>query len=130
MDTSPQTFDFRYGFWRPLLSVLGLGPARTGVQLDEQTMRVKMGWGFRAEVPVASVRSARRSANRWGGIGVHGWAGQWLVNGSVAGIVRITIDPPTQASVLGVSARLRLLEISLEDPDGFIAAVEAFAGRG
>ncbi len=115
MGTSPQTFDFRYGFWRPLLSVLGLGPARTGVQVDEQTMRVKMGWGF-------------RSANRWAGIGVHGWAGQWLVNGSVAGIVRITIDPPSRASVLGVSVRLRLLEISLEDPDGFVAAVEAVAG--
>jgi hypothetical protein len=121
---TPERFGFRYGVWRPLLSLLGLGPAFSAVELDERELRVRMGWGFRTAIPLASVRSVNRSPNRWSGIGVHGWAGRWLVNGSVKGIVRMEIDPPGRARVLGVSVRLRTLEVSLEDPEGFIAALQ------
>jgi hypothetical protein len=65
----------------------------------------------------------RRSGNRWNGIGVHGWGGWWLVNGSVAGIVRIEIDPPARARVLGVPVRLRILEVSMQDPEALVAAL-------
>lgn len=126
---SSQRFRLRYGFWRPLLSVLGAGPAFSGVHLDEENMRIRMGWGFRATVPLAAIQSVRRSANNWSGIGVHGWAGWWLVNGSVAGIVRIEIDPPARARVLGVPVRLRILEASLEDPDGLVSALEGAPSR-
>jgi hypothetical protein len=123
VDDSPKPFRVRYGYWRPLLSVLGVGPAFTGVQLDERQIRVKMGWAFRAAIPRPAVKSVRRSPNRWAGIGAHGRAGRWLVNGSVAGIVTIDVDPPARAKVIGFPVQLRSLDISLEDPDGFIAAV-------
>ncbi len=123
MAESKRRFPLRYGLWRPLLSVLGAGPAFSGVRLDGRTMEVEMGWGFRTKVPLTTVQSVRRSGNRWNGIGVHGWGGWWLVNGSVAGIVRIEIHPPAHARVLGFPVRLRILEVSLEDPDGFVAAL-------
>ena len=123
MAQSSGRFALRYGFWRPLLSVVGAGPAFSGVRLDGTEMQVKMGWGFRATVPLASVKRVCRSPNRWNGIGVHGWAGWWLVNGSVAGIVRVDIDPPARARVLGVPVRLRTLEMSMQDPDGLVAAL-------
>jgi hypothetical protein len=116
-------FALRYGLLRPLLSVLGVGPAFSGVEFDGPNLVVRMGWAFRARVPLASIQNVQRSANRWSGIGVHGWGGWWLVNGSVAGIVRIEIDPPARARVIGVPVRLRTLEVSLQDPDGAVAAL-------
>lgn len=127
VDGSAQQFAFRYGFWRLLLSMLGCGPASSRIEVDDATMRVAMGWAFRATIDLASVRSVRRTGNRWAGIGVHGAAGRWLVNGTVAGIVRVDIDPPGQARVLGFRVRLRTLELSAEDPDGLIAAVQQVA---
>jgi hypothetical protein len=57
------------------------------------------------------------------GLGVHGWAGWWAVNGARAGAVRIDIDPPSRARVCGFPVRLRTLWLSLVDPDGFLAAL-------
>jgi hypothetical protein len=41
----------------PLLSLLGLGPAWSGVWVDRDAVRVQMGWGFRARIPRESVRT-------------------------------------------------------------------------
>jgi hypothetical protein len=41
----------------------------------------------------------------------------------VSGIVTLEIQPPARAWVIGFPVRLRKLHISLEDPDGFLAAV-------
>jgi hypothetical protein len=58
-----------------------------------------------------------------GGIGVHGWAGRWLVNGSTKGVVAIDIDPPARGYVMGFPVRLRQLAVGLADPEGFLAAI-------
>ena len=58
---------------------------------------------------------------RWG-VGVHGWAGRWLVNGATTGIVTLTVDPAARGRMLGVPVKLRVLHLSLQDPDGFVAA--------
>jgi hypothetical protein len=84
-----------------------------------------MGWAFSSVIPRSAVTGARRSADMWWGIGVHGWRHRWLVNGSVHGIVTIEIDPPTRARVIGVRVRLQTLHVSLDDPDGFLAALSA-----
>jgi hypothetical protein len=105
----------------------GGGPGRGGVVLDSAVLRV---WvpGFRLDIPLASVRSATRSALRTRSIGVHGGRGRWLVNGSYTGLVELTIKPPCytsrQPSTLFRKAKVSSLTISLIDPDGFIAAVE------
>lgn len=119
----PRTFPFRYGIFRPLLSVLAAGPAFSRVTVDDDRVRVRMGPSFRADIPRGYVRSARPWTGMVTGIGVHGWGGHWLVNGAARGIVRLTIDPPARAYVLGVPVRLRDLAVSVTEPEELIAAV-------
>ncbi|MDQ6726913.1 MAG: hypothetical protein M3066_12210 [Actinomycetota bacterium] len=120
---SSRTFPIRYGMFRPLLSVLGAGPAFSGVDVDGSRMRARMGWWFRADVPRTSVTGARSYTGFVTGIGVHGWRGRWLVNGAARGLVDVDIDPPARAHVLGVPVRLRTLRVSVESPEELIAAV-------
>jgi hypothetical protein len=121
--TEPGRFRIRFGLFRVLLTLLGTGPRFSYVEVSEDTIRVAMGWAFRALIPRSSVRRISKDRNMWRGIGVHGWRGEWLVNGSVSGIVTLEIDPPARALVIGVPVRLRELHVSLEDPDGFLAAL-------
>ncbi len=118
-----RTFPFRYGMFRPLLSVLGAGPAFSRLQLEGDRLDVRMGWSFRAEIPLPSITSVQPYTGLVGGIGVHGWRGRWLVNGAASGLVTIEIDPPARARVLGVPIRLRTLQVSVESPDELIAAL-------
>ncbi|MCC6705858.1 MAG: hypothetical protein IT334_13350 [Thermomicrobiales bacterium] len=57
------------------------------------------------------------------GWGVHGWRGKWVVNGSDDGIVKLTISPQIHARTLIFAITLRELYLSLEDPEGFLAAL-------
>ncbi len=78
-------YDFRYGVPRWLLSALGTGPRFSWVRLDEHTLEVRMGWAFRATIERSAITAVRRAPNAYWGIGVHGWAGHWLVNGPPPG---------------------------------------------
>jgi hypothetical protein len=124
---SSQTFPIRYGVFRPLLSVLGVGPRFSSVDIDGEHVRVRMGWSFQAEIPLRSITTAKAFSGLVGGIGVHGWRGRWLVNGAASGLVTLEIDPPARARVLGVPIRLRALRVSVESPDELLAAL---ADRG
>ena len=121
--TTPQSFSFSYGVFRLLLSILGMGPAFSRVKLDNGTLRVRMGWTFRASIPVQQVTAAEPRQGLVGGIGVHGWRGRWLVNGATTGLVAVTVDPPVRASVMGFPVKLRELTLSLENPDALVAAL-------
>jgi hypothetical protein len=120
---STREFPISYGVFRPLLSVMGGGPAFSGVSLDEERLRVHMGWMFRADIPVASITGSERHRGLVGGIGVHGWRGTWLVNGSAKGVVSVDIDPPAPARVMGVPVKLKTLQVSVEEPEEFLAAL-------
>jgi hypothetical protein len=104
----------------PLLSLLGLGPAWSGVWVDRDAVRVQMGWGFRARIRRESVRTVARDSAAVTGWGVHGWRGRWLVNGSSAGMVRIKIEPPARAWTMGVPVRLHMLRLSTTRPDELV----------
>ncbi len=114
--------ELRYQRWfLPLATPLGLGPKRSGVSIHDDTLHVAMGWGFSADIPLASVRDARLSHGRVFAVGVHGgWRGRWLVNGSSQGIVELTLDPPVRATAMGVSTTLRVLMVSVTDPSELI----------
>jgi len=122
-----RTFPFRYGFFGPLLSVLGAGPRFSSIELDDDRLRVRMGWWFRAEIPISAMTSVGPNRGFVDGIGVHGGFGRWLVNGAATGIVTIDIDPPLRARVMGVPIRLRKLRVSVQAPEELIAAL---ADRG
>ena len=104
------------------------GAAHPRVELDPTTLSVRMGAGFRADVPRASISAAVPETLRRGSRGAHGWRGRWLVNTSGRGLVRLTIDPPASGRVLGVPVKLRELTISLEDPDTFRSDLRVPAG--
>lgn len=118
------TTEISYAKWMLPLSVpFGLGPKHSEVQVRDGALHVAMGWGFAAEIPLASITEARRWEGRITSWGVHGFRGRWLVNGSSDGVVALTIDPPVKAKVCGVPVTLRQLGISVTDPDALIAAV-------
>jgi hypothetical protein len=119
-----QTFAILYGVWRPLLVVLGMGPRFSAVALGAEELHVKMGWAFRARIPRSAITGASRREGRVGGVGVHGWRGRWLVNGSMEGIVGIDVDPPARAVATGFPVHLRYLSLSLENPDAFVTALK------
>lgn len=54
---------------------------------------------------------------------MHGFRGEWLVNGSSKGIVEFGVDPPLTARVMGVPTLLKRLRISVTDPDALIPAM-------
>jgi hypothetical protein len=118
-----QRFPIRYGVFRPLLWVFGAGSRRSAVTIDDDRLHARMGWMFRADVPLSSVTGASPHRGMVGGIGVHGARGVWLVNGGIKGIVRIFIDPPGRARVLGVPVRLRELQVGVESPEERLAAL-------
>jgi len=118
-----QKHQISYGVFRPLLSVMGLGPAFSGVTRVGNELRVAMGWGFRATVPLASITDAVPTHGMIGGIGVHGWRGSWLVNGAASGLVCLTIDPPVRAQVIGVPVTLKRLTLSMEQPEDFLRSL-------
>ncbi len=121
--TTSQKFAIRYGSLRLLLIVLGMGQRRSGVELDGTEMKVRMGWAFQADIARTAITGARPVTGMVGGIGVHGWRGRWLVNGTTTGIVGIDLEPPARARAVGLPVRMHYLALSLEDPDAFVAAV-------
>jgi hypothetical protein len=120
--------ELRYERWFLPLSVpLGMGPKQSEVRIEDDTLHVKFGWGFRTAVPLSSITKAEENHDRVYSWGAHGWRGRWLVNGSSKGIVELTIDPATTAHVLGVPVKLSTLWVSVTEPEALIEACTAKA---
>jgi hypothetical protein len=114
-------YDISFGALRPLLSLLGLGPHFSHVESDGAELHVTMGWGFNARIPISSIRSVTPYEGTSMSIGVHGFAGRYLVNGKGSGIVTIEIDPTVKARLMGIPVKLRFLSVSLDTPEQFVA---------
>ncbi len=106
------------------------GRGVSGVEVGAAQVRIRMG-SFKLDIPRSSVRSAQRSQAKVGQTtGVHGRRGRWLVNGSAEGLAELVIDPPCHISpsidtLFGLGpSEVSQLTVSLDDPDGFIAAVQ------
>jgi hypothetical protein len=119
----PARFPIRFTGLNRAMVVLGAIPEHCRVEVDEGELRVRMSWFFSLDVPRANVQSATPDDGRVWGWGAHGWRGTWLVNGSSSGLVRIELDPPGRGRVVGVGTEVRVLRVSVEDPDGLIAAL-------
>jgi len=121
-----RTFPISYSrFNRAFMSLLLMGPSRSGVTVSDDFVDVRMGWAFDARIPRTQITAAAPGEKpRLSGWGVHGWGGTWTVNGSSEGIVKLTIDPPVHARTLVFAIKLHTLYVSLEDTAGLIAALE------
>lgn len=109
----------------PLIRVVGISSRGSGVEVHPDVVKVRLGWAFRATIARTSIRAARRDPDRVLAWGVHGWRGRWLVNASSRGVVRLDIDPPARAWVVGVPVRLRTLRVGVAAPAGLLAALGA-----
>lgn len=107
------------------------GPDRAGVTVGTDLLRIRALGDFRLDIPRSSVRSVTRSEFRAKGTrGMHEVGrGRWLVNGIDSGLVELVLDPPPRlARTLGtgfIKRKVNAVIMSLTDPDGFIAAVQA-----
>lgn len=105
-------------------TVLGTGPQVSWVRLEARTMTVHMGWAFHADIPRDAIHAAVYEPDYLpASQGVHGWRGQWLVNGSSEGIVRFDLDPPVRARTAFVPLRIHTLRVSLEEPEALLGAL-------
>ena len=122
-------YSIRYGRWRLLLSALGLGPRFSYISVEPSAIRVAMGWAFSGVIPRAQIENVRRGqpGAKLLGVGVHGWAGRWLVNGSTRDIVELNTSTVLRARVCGVPMRLRTLWVSVEEPDRFVSELQSTA---
>jgi hypothetical protein len=116
----PISFDRWY---RVLSSALGLLPSRSYVLVDQEQVEVRMGWAFHTRFPRTAVQSGREIDVSPLSRGVHGFAGQWLVNGSGRGIVRMDLSPRQRAHVMGFPVRLESLLVSVAEPSALARAV-------
>jgi hypothetical protein len=109
-----------------LSSWLGMPPRGSFLEVDAEQVSVQMGWGFRARLPRNSVLRVSSGNDGTGlSLGIHGWNGRWLVNGSFDGIVKIELDPPQRAKVAGIPVRLRELRVSVDEPEDLVAQLSA-----
>ena len=120
-----QRIPIRFDRWYSGLStVLGLSPSSSYVEVTDDQIHVRMGWAFRATFPKAAVAATEIARQNPISRGVHGFAGRWLVNGASDRIVTITLDPVQRCHVLGLSLSLRVLMVSVDEPNALASLLE------
>jgi hypothetical protein len=127
-DGFPIRFPIRFSSGNGILfRGLLISPASSYVELDGDTLHVRMAWAFSARIPRRLVGNAGPGKPPLIPLtaGAHGWNGRWLVNGASDGIVALELTEPVRAHVAGFPIRLKVLSVSLENPDGFLAALGA-----
>lgn len=120
----------RYDRWyRPLATVMGLGPNRTMIRVSDDALQIRHGWAFCLDIPlekIASVRAMSRRPFTWG---VHSGGDLWMVNASRSGIVEITLARPVTSKSVKLQSNswgeVRTLCLSLVDPDDFVAVLRS-----
>lgn len=119
-----QRFPIRFNeAYKVISSLLGMPPSASFVDVDDTSVLVKMGWGFRARFPRSAISRASDQNDGVLSLGVHGWAGRWLVNGSFSGLVALNLDPTQRANVAGVPVSLRQLRVSVDEPEKLLACL-------
>jgi hypothetical protein len=112
----------------PILHTLGVKPDSSYVELGEKTLEVRMGIWFDETVPLSQIaRIAPSDWPWWGGLGVklipHGVG----VIGSLDGVVNLQLEAEREMRVL-FNVKASQLAISVEDRDGFLAALSKATG--
>jgi hypothetical protein len=120
-------YGFRFDGWLVwLLALCGITRGRSAVTIEPSDVDVRFGWAhFR--IPRACITTAQRAHPSWQyGIGIHTNCVDWLcVNGSLGGMVELSLSPPQRYSVLLIPVRCKRFLVSLEDPNGFLQALGA-----
>ena len=119
----PARFPIRFTGLNRAMVLLGVVIEHCRVEVDDGEIRVRMSWLFTLDAPRRNVRSVAPDHSAVLGWGAHGWGGTWLVNGSSSGLVRIEFDPQVHARVAGFPVVVRVLRVSVEDPEALVTAL-------
>lgn len=116
---------------RLLFASLGIGRDDAHLDVSDSTIRARLGWSGSVTIDRADIVSVERVPRIpwWLGIGVHGnlfgLLKVWAFNGSMTqGAVRLHLRRSAKGRVLGVPIRAITIYLSLDEPDGFIAATQ------
>lgn len=111
--------------WRAPLLIILATESRSVVAIDDEAIDARFGIAH-VRIPIANVAAVQTRDWSWLlGIGIRIAADKTLgLIGSSDGVVQIALREPTVDGVLFLR-RPRNIAVSLEDPEGFIAAVEA-----
>jgi hypothetical protein len=110
-------FPIRYAApWTWLLTACLLPQRLAYIKIDDDTVKVRMAWAFRASFPRADVVEVAKYRPVLS-IGVHGWRGRWLVNGANRPIAVIRLAVPARARVMGFPVALREILVSTDNRD-------------
>ena len=118
-------FDIAFGRITPLLIATGMPQSTAYLDIGDTTLDVRMGWSFKASIPLASITTVEALDRKAISIGVHGWNGRWLVNGRSDQLVQITIDPAVKAKAVLYPIKLRELTVSVDNRDEFVRVLQA-----
>ena len=121
-------FPVRFTGANKAMVVLGATPKTAYVDVTASELSVRFAFWFRAAVPRSSIRAVALDGHQrvWGW-GAHGWRGEWLINGSSSGVVRVELDPPGRARLMGLSVQLRVFRVAVVDPAGLLEALSTAA---
>jgi hypothetical protein len=80
---------------------------------------------YRVALPRAQIASAERAELKWyWGLGLRARGGTLALLGAHRGVVRIVLTEPYRTTLLKIPLKVTNLYISVEDPDGLIAALQ------
>jgi hypothetical protein len=100
--------------WSWLLTLCGLPRGFSYIEIDGDTIKVRMSYAFRLRFTRGDI-SAVTTHRPVVSIGVHGFRGRWLVNGANRPSAAVAVALPVRARVLGFPVRLRELLVSVGD---------------
>lgn len=109
---------------RILMTPLGIGPDKSWIEVDDTSIRAKLGWSGTVTIARTSIASVERVDNIpwWLGYGLHGgFRGMWALNGSNSGAVKLTLNIPASGKVMGIPIHAQTVYFSLEEPEAFVS---------
>jgi hypothetical protein len=108
-------------------TLLGISPSTSFISVVREQVHVQMGWMgwvFRSRFPLSAVVAVSPAAAEYMSIGVHGFGGRWLVNGSGREIAEIQLRPRQRARLLCFPVKLEQLKVSVSDVAVLRAALQ------
>jgi hypothetical protein len=109
--------------WRLPLLLIGAMPSNCAVEMSDSDLQFQYGL-YKTSIPFGHLVSAKRvSWALWRGIGIRlNFRGAIGLIGSTKGVVELTLS---EAAVSFLGVQCDRVSVSLEDPEGFVLAIEA-----
>lgn len=123
-------FSIRRGVWSPLLALFGATAQRAYVDVEPGEVTLCFG-SHVLRVPPSEIVDARHASwPWWNGVGWRVAKRSFGLIGALDGIVRISLAQQQTTKIVGFSYTYDKIFVSLEDPRGFLEALEALEALG